>query len=435
MQEGTKTQVFRGEIFHLTDDPAFVEQDTCVHYLKDGLLVVEDGIVSQCVPAADSPLTQDAIRLNGLIVPGLVDTHVHYPQLAVLAAPGTQLLEWLERYTFPAEEKFADGAYARQEADRFLDAMLAAGTTTALVFATSHMVAADAMFAAAQQRDLRLITGKVLSDRNMPPALRDTPETALNETAALIKKWHGVARLGYAVTPRFAPTSSTEQLAVAGQLLAAHPGVLLHTHLSESHAEIKWVHELFPTARDYLDVYQQAGLVTDRSVFAHSIHLNEREWDTLAAASANLSFCPCSNLFLGSGLFDVTEATRRGVTFGLGSDVGGGNALSLLRVMDEAYKVTRMGNGDIDPYRLWYLATLGGAKTLGLDGHIGSFKPGREADFIVLDPQAIPLLAYRLQHAHGLAERLFALALLGDERIVAEVYVMGKKIAGTRMAA
>lgn len=431
MSGKTVTKAFRGEIFHTTDDPASGGPDA-VRHLEDGVLEIRDGIVERCVPAGKSELADKAERLDGLIVPGFVDTHVHYPQLGVLASYGTELMEWLNKYTFPHETRFSDPGFCRAEARRFVDEMLRAGTTTALVFATSHKCSADALFEEAHSRNLRLVTGKVLSDREVPDDLRDTPDSALADSQELIDRWHGKGRLGYAVTPRFAVTSTPEQLEVAGRLLKENDGTLLHTHYSESAGEIARVSELFPDARDYLEVYERAGLVGRRTVLAHTIHPSEGEWDRLERSGAALSFCPCSNLFIGSGLFRVAEATRRKIRFGLGSDVGGGTSLSLLGVMDEAYKVARMGKSDIHPFRLWYLATLGGARAMGLGDRIGSFEPGREADFIVVDPKATSLLAERVKESDDIVERLMAIAVLGDDRNVSGVYVMGERQAGAR---
>ena len=427
MSKDTAIKAYRGEIFYLVDDPVMAA-DASVRHHPDGVLAIKDGIVVECADAATSRHVDGAESLGGLIVPGLVDTHVHYPQLGIMASYGTELMEWLERYTFPHEQAFADPELCKVEAERFLDEMLRVGTTTALVFATSHACSADALFAAAHRRGLRLVTGKVLCDRNVPEGLRDTPQSALSESAALIGKWHGKGRLGYAVTPRFAPTSSPEQLEVAGKLLEAHPGTLLHTHYSENKEEIRTVSEMFPDSADYLDVYERAGLVSSRSVLAHSIHPSPSEWGRLEKADAALSFCPCSNLFIGSGLFDVAEATRRGIRFGLGSDVGGGTSLCMLDVLDEAYKVARTAGSDIDPYRMWYLATLGGARALGLDDKIGSFKEGREADFIVLDTSPTPLLDARAKKATSVGEKMFSIAVLGDDRNVKDVYVLGERV-------
>ena len=423
-------RAYRAAIFHLSGDPQQQPASACCHYHPDGILAIKDGIIVACEDAASSPHAAEAIELEGLIVPGFVDAHVHYPQLGVMAAPAAGLLEWLERYTFPHEERFADAAYAATEAERFLEAMLGAGTTSALVFATTHAVAAEALFAAAARRRLRLATGKVLSDLNVPEGLRDSPAAALRESAALIERWHGKDRLAYAVTPRFAATSSREQLQAAGQLLARHPGVLLHTHLSENHKEIAAVRELHDYASSYVDAYARAGLVTDRSVFAHALHLEDDEWEAVAQARAKLAHCPCSNLFLGSGLFDAARADAMGIDYALGSDVGGGTSLLLLRAMDEAYKVARLREAELPALKLWYLASLAGARALGWGDRIGCLQPGYEADFALLQPQRLPVLAQRLELSKTVEERMFAIAVLGDASIVAATYVLGELAAG-----
>lgn len=417
---------YRAAIFHLSGDPAREKEADCVHYHPDGVLAVKDGLVASCGPAADSPHAAGAIQLDGLIVPGFVDAHVHYPQLGVMASPNAQLLDWLERYVFPHEARFGDPAYAAAEAEAFLDALLRAGTTSALVFATTHQASAAALFAAAARRRLRLATGKVLSDVNLPEALRDTPAAALRESQELIDAWHGKGRLAYAVTPRFAATSSKEQLQAAGELLERNRGVLLHTHLSENENEIAAVARLHAYADGYLDAYARAGLLTARSVFAHAIHLRDDEWDAVAGAGAKLVHCPSSNLFFGCGLFDAARAARLGIDVALGSDVGGGTSLLMLRSMEEAFKAARLRQDRMEPLRLWHLATLGGAKALGWDGRIGCLLPGYEADFVLLQPRRQPLLARRLALAKDLTEKMFAIAVLGEAGIVAGTYVLGE---------
>ena len=427
---GSVDVAYRAAIFHLSGDPAREKEEDCVHYHPDGVLAVKDGLIASCGPAATSPHAAGAIALDGLIVPGFVDAHVHYPQLGVMASPNAQLLDWLESYTFPHEARFANPAYAAAEAEVFLDAMLRAGTTTALVFATTHQASAAALFAAAARRRLRLATGKVLSDVNLPAALRDTPALAQRESQELIDAWHGKDRLAYAVTPRFAATSSKEQLQAAGELLARNPGVLLHTHLSENENEIAAVAKLHAYADGYLDAYARAGLLTARSVFAHAIHLEDGEWDAIAGAGAKLVHCPCSNLFFGCGLFDAARAARLGIDVALGSDVGGGTSLLMLRSMEDAFKAARLRQDRMDPLRLWHLATRGGAKALGWEDRIGSLLPGYEADFVLLRPQNHPVLAHRLALAKELTEKLFAIAVLGDASIVAATYVLGELAAG-----
>ena len=423
----------RGRVLHCLRDPLHGDADA-VEYFADGLLVVDaDGRVGDVGPYADlkhrlsseMPVVDHQQRL---LVPGFIDTHVHFPQVDVVARYGTQLLEWLERYTFPAEIKCSDPDYVGQIAEQFIRELLRNGTTTALVFATTHPHSAEAFFEACVPHRLRMICGKVLMDRHAPDALCDGPDKGYSESARLIEQWHGSDRLGYAVTPRFAPTSTFEQLERAGDLLRRFPGVHMHTHLSENPAECRWVAELFPQCRDYLDVYEQSGLLGERSVFAHGIHLHEREWRALAASNAAISHCPCSNLFIGSGLYDLQTADDHGVKTGLGSDIGGGDSFSMLRVCNEAYKVQQLQGRNLHPFRMLYLATLGGARSLGLDDCIGNFQAGKEADFVVLDPGATPLMGLRTRDSESLEDLLFALLMLGDDRAVASTYVMGEPV-------
>lgn len=420
---------YRGEIFHLLGDPT-ADAEAIGHH-ADGLIVVEDGEITACGDfvtesqrlASDTPVTHYE---SEMIVPGFVDAHIHFPQVDIIGAYGAQLMDWLERYTFPSEIAFADAAHAAEIAAIFLDELLRNGTTAALVFATVHKASVDALFTAASARNMRLVAGKVLMDRNAPDALLQSPEQGDRESRELIRDWHGRGRLGYAVTPRFAPTSTAEQLALAGELLSDHDGVLLQTHLSENPDEIRTVGELFPEARDYLDVYDRAGLVTDRSVFAHGIHLSDREFGRLGQAGAAIAFCPTSNLFLGSGLFKLAKAEAHGVTTGLGTDVGAGTSFSAFQTMNEAYKVAQLSGAGPDAFKLFYLATLAGARALKAERKIGNLVPGKEADFLVLDPAATPLLKRRMAACTSLEERLFVLATLGDDRAVKHTYVAGK---------
>ena len=420
-------QVFRGTLFHLLDDPDRNPEAAVVH--DDGALLLEDGHVLEAGPWNDiqplvkgAPVTRFA---DSLIVPGFIDCHVHFPQVDMLAAPADDLLHWLSAYAFPAESRFHHEEVAAETARFFLDQLLAHGTTSALVFATAHKVAAEALFAESYARGMRLITGKVLMDVNAPAGISDTAETGFMESRSLIREWHGKGRLGYAVTPRFALTSSARQLELAGRLLADHPGVTLHTHLSENRDEIEAVHRLYPECPDYLGVYEKFGLVTPHSVFAHCLHFTASEWQRMGQSGAGIAFCPMSNLFLGSGLFDCQAAARHGVPLGLGTDVGAGTSLSLLATMNEAYKVGQLQQQRLSAFKLFYLATLGAAKTLRLDDRIGNFTPGKEADFLVLDVSRLPLAKRRWQHAASFVEKLFALAMLGDDRAVARTYVAG----------
>jgi len=410
-----------------------VQGDVACRHHADGILVVRDGRIAAAGDAAEvlpslPPETQVTDHRGKLIMPGFVDTHVHYAQTDVIASYGAQLLDWLERYTYPAEARFADPAHAAEVADFFVRELFANGTTTAMVFATSHPASVDAIFAAGQARSMRLIAGKVLMDRNVPASVRDTADGGFDDSRALIAKWHGRGRLSYAVTPRFAPTSTERQLALCGRLLADHPGVFLQSHVAENRGEVAWVAELFPWSRSYLDVYDHYGLLRERAVYAHCIHLDAHDRRRMAESGAAMSFCPTSNLFLGSGLFDLQAAADSGVRVGLGTDVGGGTSLSMLRTLDEAYKVAHMAGQTLSPLRAFHLATLGGAASLRLDDRIGSLEPGKEADFVVLDLAATPLLARRIERTGSLAEKLFALMILGDDRAVHATYVLGRRV-------
>ncbi|MGQ0560079.1 MAG: guanine deaminase [Sphingosinicella sp.] len=421
-------KVFRGEILSVPDDPSLAGPDAIRHF-ADGLLVVEDGLVGACGSYPDLVKVYSKIvpeRITGLIVPGLVDAHVHYPQVERIASHGEQLMQWLERHIFPAEMAFADRAHADAVAAFFLDELLRHGTTSALVFATVHAGSVDALFEAALERDMRIVSGKVLMDLG-PKGLRDDVGTGHAETEALIARWRGRGRLGYAVTPRFVPTSSDAQLADAGKLLAAHPDALLHTHLSENPGEIAHVAERFPDAADYLDVYDRFGLVGPRSLFAHCVHIGERALARMAAAGAGIAFCPTSNMFLGSGLFDLAQADRHRVRIGIGTDIGAGTTLSVLHTLGEAYRTGQLRGTSLDPFRALHLATAGGARAIGIGDRVGALLPGQEADFILLDCGATPLLARRCAGA-SLHDRLFALQVLGDDRAVAGTWLRGKRV-------
>jgi guanine deaminase len=419
--------IYRSELLSVPEDPS---TGAGILHHPDGLLAVEDGRVVAFGAWADLEPSFDSVTLvnltGKLIVPGFVDAHVHYPQTDRIAAHGEQLLEWLERHIFPAETAFADKAHADEVAAFFLDELLRNGTTTALVFGTVHMASVDALFEAALARDMRLIAGKVLMDLG-PEGLRDTVAEGRADTEALIARWHDKGRLGYAVTPRFALTSSDAQLEDAGRLLEENPGVLLHTHLSENLSEIAAVAARFTEESDYLDVYDRFGLVGPRSVFAHGIHLDDRALARMGETGAGIAFCPTSNLFLGSGLFDLARIDAHHVKTGIGTDIGAGTSFSILSTLGEAYKVCRMKGCALDPFRALHLATAGGAKMLGLGDRIGGLQPGQEADFVVLDTAATPLLARRTA-GQPLHDRLFALQMLGDDRAIAHTYVAGRRV-------
>ncbi|NQY50125.1 MAG: guanine deaminase [Colwellia sp.] len=429
----TGTKAYRGEILHFLADPAKVSEEDSYQYFEDGLLVIKNGLVEAVGNAQELLATLSAdIKVtqydNGLIMPGFIDTHVHYPQAEMIASYGAQLLEWLENYTFPEEKQFADIEHGKRVAEFFLTQLLDAGTTTALVFGTVHKESVEAFFTIAQQKKLRMICGKVLMNQNCPDDLQDTTESGYVDSKALIEKWHNTDRLLYAVTPRFAPTCSTEQLNKAGELLKEFPDVYLHTHLSENKDEIAWVSELFPDSDGYLDVYDKSSLLGRRSVFAHGVHLHDHECQRLSDTNSAIAFCPTSNLFLGSGCFNLKQAEEFDVNVGLGTDIGAGTSFSMLTTLNEAYKTQQLRGDKLSPFKSFYLATLGGAVALDLEGTIGNFTKGAEADFIVLDYQATPLMARRIARCKTLTEKLFALSILGDDRHVKATHIMGERI-------
>lgn len=425
----SKRRALRGEIVSFDDDPR--RGAHAVRHLADGLVVLEEGRVAAVGDAAAllpalAPATPVEDHRGRLILPGFVDAHVHYAQTDVIASHGEQLLGWLERYVFPAEHGFGDPRLAGETAEFFLQELLRNGTTSAAVYATVHPQSADAIFAAAQAKGMRLAAGKVMMDRHCPESLRDTAQSGYDQSKALIARWHGRGRLSYAVTPRFAVSSSEAQLEAAGSLLREHPGVLMQTHVAENRDEVALVRRLFPWARHYVDVYDRFGLLAPPAVLAHGIWLDDAERLRLAAAGAAIAFCPSSNLFVGSGLFSYAKCHAAGVRVGLATDVGAGTSLSMLRTMHEAYKVAQLLGEPFDAFDGFHLATLGAARALGKAEAIGSIAPGREADLVVLDPAATPLLARRMARAETLEERLFTLMMLGDDRAVAATYVLGE---------
>ncbi|MBT8084491.1 MAG: guanine deaminase [Woeseia sp.] len=430
MSRRKKVAAYRATILFCLREPHCVAD---LEYFEDGILVVEDGVVVEVGPAADvlARLSAD-VPINDyrgrLLLPGLIDCHVHYPQIDMIASYGEQLLEWLEKYAYPAERRFKDAAVAAETAEFFVQQLLANGTTTALIFATVHAQSVDAIFAAAEKRNLRLISGKTLMDHGCPLDLRDTAEGGVEESRRLIERWHGQSRLGYAITPRFAVTSSKEQLRAAGKLAGEFPEVHVHTHLAENEDEVKIISHRFPESRSYLDVYQQHGLLRERSVFAHCLHLDEADRGELSRRGGAIAFCPTSNLFLGSGLFDLAAAKAHNIRVGMGTDVGGGTTLNMLRTLAAGYKVLHLQQQALPPHEALYLATLGAARALYLDDRVGSFAPGNEADFIVVDDSATPLTARRSAAAGTIAERLFALLMLGDDRAVEATYAMGEPV-------
>ena len=364
-----------------------------------------------------------------ILAPGFIDLHVHFPQLDVIGSPASGLLPWLENYTFPQESRFVDAGHAAATAEFFLQELLRNGVTTALTFASSHPASVDALFTAAQARGLRLITGKVLQDRHSPDGVRDDTAQSLRDTEDLIRRWHGKGRLGYAITPRFAPTSSEAQLRGAGELAARYPDVWIQSHVAENKEEIAWARTLFPQSRSYLAVYDDFGLMRERSVYAHCIHFDDIDRALMRSTGAVAAVSPTSNLFLGSGFFDYAAADRIGFRYGLASDVGGGTSLSPFHTMLAAYYVGREGQTktglSLTPQQLWWQHTAGAAAALGLEGVVGNLQVGCEADFIVLDPACTPLMQRRTAAAATLDELLFAMVVLGDDRLVQRVHIAG----------
>lgn len=433
MSSVSRRTAYRAAIVHSIADPAQVPVEDSYRYFEDGLLIVEDGVIQAVGHASDllGSLGGDVELFeypDALITPGFIDTHIHLPQTGMIGAYGEQLLDWLNTYTFPCERQFQDPAHCAEVADVFLAELLRNGTTTALVFGSVHKQSVEALFSAADQLNLRMIAGKVMMDRNAPDYLVDTPESGYADSKELIERWHGKGRLSYAVTPRFAPTSSPEQLALAGQLLGEYPGLYMQTHISENLQEIEWVKALFPDREHYLDVYDHFQLLGERSVFAHGVHLCDAQCARLAQTGSAIAFCPTSNLFLGSGLFDLPKAEQHKVNVGLGTDVGAGTSFSILQTLNEAYKVMQLQGARLTPFKSLYLATLGGARALRLEDKVGSLQPGNEADFLVLDYNATPLLSYRLKQARGIEEILFVLMTLGDDRAVKQTWSAGRLV-------
>jgi len=428
----------RGRVLNFLDDPAVAGERSSTRYIEDGLLILADGHIREMgeagpLLAALPPGTPLHHYPDALIMAGFIDTHIHYPQTQVIASYGAQLLDWLETYTYVEEQKFADPEHAGRVAGFFLDELCRNGTTTAAVYCTVHPQSVDAFFAESARRNMRMIAGKVLMDRNAPAGLLDTAARGYAESAALIARWHGQGRQHYAVTPRFAITSTEAQLEAAGALLRAHPDVHLQTHLSESPREIAMVRTLFPGARSYTDVYDRFGLLGPRSLFGHCLHLDDAERARLGESGSVAVFCPTSNMFIGSGLFDLRRArdARWPLRLGLATDVGGGTSYSMLRTAAEAYKVAQLGGHSLPALQAFYMLTLGNARALGLDRHIGSLAPGSDADVVVLDSRATAAMAHRMETVAGdLASELFVLMTLGDDRAVRATYVAGVLAGG-----
>ena len=435
----TTPTLLLGQTISFSGDPFLQSPRDCFDYYRDGAVLIENGkiIAAGEASAIRNLAPADVVIENygdSIISAGFIDTHVHYPQTQMIASYGEQLLQWLDKYTFIAEQQFSDKAHADRIAEFFLRELLRNGTTTAAVYCTVHPQSVDAFFEQSQKLNTLMIAGKVLMDRNAPAPLLDTPERAYSESKKLIERWHNNGRQRYCITPRFAGTSSSAQLDAAANLWRENPGTYLQTHLAENLAEVDWMRELFPAHKNYLDIYASHNLLGPRSIYAHCIHIDESDFCAIHRHGAAIAHCPTSNLFLGSGLFNLTAAknSKRPVRVGLGTDIGAGTSFSQLQSLNEAYKIAQLrgaSNGatihSLDALKAFYLATRGGAEALYLDDRIGSLAPGNDADIVVLDPHATPLMKLRCERADSIEDLLFALMMLGDDRAVRATYVAG----------
>lgn len=422
------TKVFRGRVLSFVDEPNGADDVSAYEYYEDGAVVVRDGKIQAVGDYAELAVADTEVvdHRPHLIMAGFIDTHNHFPQMQVIGSYGAQLLDWLNNYTFPEETKFVDESHAARIAKQYFDEMLRNGTTTPVAYCSVHKTSAEAYFMEAERRNIRAIGGKVLMDRNAPDGLLDTPQSAYDDTTDLIAKWHGRGRALYAISPRFAITSTPEQMEVAQALVRENPDCYMQTHLSENHDEIAYTMSLYPKHTDYLGIYEDFGLLGPRALMGHSIHLSERERAVMTDTSSVAVFCPTSNLFIGSGLFNEAQAREENIRIAVATDIGGGTSYSMLRTMDEAYKVCQLQNQNLPPLYAFYLMTLGNARALGLEGEIGNLAVGSEADITVLNARATPSMALRMETVTTIAEELFVLQTLGDDRAIAETYVAGK---------
>jgi guanine deaminase len=423
-----------GQVLTFTGDPFHAPIDEVVRHERHGAVAVDAGKVMAVGPAdllrAAHPDAEVTDYGEALISAGFVDTHVHYPQTAIIASWGKRLIDWLNTYTFPEEISFADPTHAAEIAATYFDLVTANGTTTTVSYCTIHPESVDAYFTEAARRGLRVLGGKTCMDRNAPDGLRDTAQSAYDDSKRLLEHWHGRDRASYVITPRFAPTSTPEQLSALGALWGEHPGCLMQTHISEQHEEIAWVADLFPKARDYLDVYESFGLAGPGALMGHAIHLTERERDRWKEMDASLIHCPTSNTFIGSGLFDMEGLMAQGQRIGLATDTGGGSSFSMLRTMAAAYEVAHLRGASLHPAQLWWLATAGSAQAIRMEDRIGTIAPGMEADLVVIDLQSTPAIAQRAARAESLWEAVFPTIMMGDDRAVVAVWANGERLIG-----
>ncbi|EJZ19804.1 guanine deaminase [Rhizobium sp. Pop5] len=426
------TTLLRGRLLSFHRAPLSLADGQSYLYEEDGGLLIEDGLIAAAGSYADVKAkaaegTAEIDHRPHLIMPGFIDMHLHFPQMQVIASYAANLLEWLNTYTFPEECRFVETAHAERIATHFYDELIRHGTTTAVAYCSVHKTSADAFFAEAMKRNMRMVGGKVMMDRNAPQGLLDTPEMGYDETRQVIADWHGKGRNHVAITPRFAITSTPAQMEATATLAREFPDLHIQTHLSENHDEIKFTCELYPEAIDYTDIYARYGLLGPKSLFGHAIHLSEREADVMSETGAVAVHCPTSNLFLGSGLFPLKALSRREkpVRIGVATDIGGGSSYSMLKTMDEAYKIQQLLGERLNPLESYYLMTRGNAEALSLADRIGTLEPGTEADLVVLDAAATPAMALKMETVKTLPEELFLLQTMGDDRAIAETYVAG----------
>ncbi len=425
-------KIIRARLLSFLREPQTPDDTQSYRYIEDGGLLVEGGLI-RSFDDFDKIETTGAQVIDHrphLVMPGFIDTHLHFPQTQVIASWAAELLDWLNDYTFPEETRYCDPNFCAIMAREFLNLLSAHGTTTAMAYASVHATSAEALFAEAQARNMRLITGKVMMDRNAPDGLLDTAQSGYDDTKALIARWHGKGRLGYAITPRFAITSTPAQMEAAQALAAEHPDCHIQTHLSENHAEIALSCQLFPDAKDYTDIYARYGLLRENSLLGHAIHLSDREIGALAEAGSKPVFCPTSNLYLGSGLFNDAKLRGKGLVNGIASDIGGGTSYSMLQTLAEGYKVLQLQGQRMHPFRAFHWITRGNAVALGLEDRIGTLEVGSEADFVVLNARATPAMALRMDRARGLMDELFTLQVMGDDRAVVQTYIAGDACKG-----
>lgn len=425
--------LIRGRVLTFRDEPQSLDDSASYRYIEDGAILVENGRIARLGDYAElSAEAGSDVKLADhrphLILPGFIDTHIHYPQTQVVASYAANLLEWLNTYTFVAEQKFADEQHAEFIAERFLDELIRHGTTTAVAYCSVHPQSVDAYFRASQHRNMRMLGGKVMMDRNAPPALCDTAQSGYDDSKELIARWHGKDRLDYVITPRFAITSTPEQLEASQALAREHPECFIQTHLSENHDEIAFTKSLYPDAPDYLGIYEHYGLLGNKTLLGHSIHLEEREVGVMAETGSVAVFCPTSNLFLGSGLFDRDRLKASGVRMAVATDVGGGTSFSMLRTMDEGYKILQLREQRLNPFQSFYMMTLGNARALSMEDKIGTLDEGTEADIVVLDSAATSPMRLRMAAGVTLEQELFLLQTVGDDRAIVETYVAGKPL-------